>query len=128
MTDFWNSTGIREALGWPTGNGDALALAWPAGAVVVVAVEGSGAGLVIPSGAARSRAPAAAVCDGWGEMRIRTRVGEHRPSSGSLLFSWHVRRGWLRVRGRRLLLIWWVGAVGKSVVCGVRGGGPPGGQ
>jgi hypothetical protein len=32
------------------------------------------------------------------------------------------------VRGRRLLLIWWVGAVGKSVVCGVRGGGPPCGQ
>jgi hypothetical protein len=26
------------------------------------------------------------------------------------------------------LLIWWVGAVGKSVVCGVRGGGPPCGQ
>ena len=26
---------------------------------------------IIPSGAARSRAPAAAVCDGWDEMRVR---------------------------------------------------------
>jgi hypothetical protein len=32
------------------------------------------------------------------------------------------------MRSRRLLLIWWFGAVEKSVVCGVRGGAPPGRQ
>jgi hypothetical protein len=32
------------------------------------------------------------------------------------------------VRGRGLLVIWWVGAVDKSVVGGARGSNPPGGQ
>jgi hypothetical protein len=68
------------------------------------------------------------VCDGWDETRVRAVLVSSDPAQDPLFFWRHVRRGWLRVRGRGLLLVWWVGAVGGSVVCGVRGGGPPGGQ